>query len=400
MTTFDLEEREAIAEFGRAWWLFLVTGILWLLVAIIILRFDYTTVAAISILFGIVAIFAGVNEFFMLAASNGWWKVLHGLLGVIFVGVGIIAFIHPANTFAALAAVMSFFLIFKGFFDIVVSIATRDEFHAWWLQLVAGIIEVLIGFWAAGYWGRKAILLVIWVGVIALMRGYHGDHLRLQAPLGRQGRCRVAGRPRANDAGPGNHRGLRRSRASCGYEAAGAGSGGSSGAGSSAPRAAAIVARRAFVTSCAMICSDAVTGTATSAPSTPSSAPKKSDAQDHEERRDVHRLAVDRRAEQVVLDLLVHEDHREHDQRVRQPLLGEDRRYEDEARDRRPQVRDQVEEPCDDAERERVARAEQRRRPTLHGSGDQRDRERADRPARDGLRDVLPDVEPAVRVVG
>ena len=171
MTTFDLEEREAIADFGRAWWLFLVTGILWLLVAIIILRFDYTTVAAISILFGIVAIFAGVNEFIMLAASSRWWKVLHGLLGVIFVGVGIIAFIHPGDTFAALAAVMSFFLIFKGFFDIVVSIATKDEFHAWWLQLVAGIIEVLIGFWAAGYWGRKAILLVIWVGVIALMRG-------------------------------------------------------------------------------------------------------------------------------------------------------------------------------------------------------------------------------------
>ena len=171
MTTFDLEEREAIAEFGRAWWLFLVTGILWLLVAIIVLRFDYTSVTAISILFGIVAIFAGVNEFFMLAASSGWWKVLHGLLGVIFVVVGIIAFIHPGDTFAALAAVMSFFLIFKGFFDIVVSIATKDEFHAWWLQLVAGILEVVIGFWAAGYWGRKAVLLVIWVGVIALMRG-------------------------------------------------------------------------------------------------------------------------------------------------------------------------------------------------------------------------------------
>ena len=42
MTTFDLEEREAIADFGRAWWVFLVTGILWFLVSIIILRFDYT----------------------------------------------------------------------------------------------------------------------------------------------------------------------------------------------------------------------------------------------------------------------------------------------------------------------------------------------------------------------
>jgi uncharacterized membrane protein HdeD (DUF308 family) len=118
-----------------------------------------------------VAIFAGVNEFFMLAASHRWWKVLHGLLGVIFVVVGIIAFVHPGDTFAALAAVVSFFLIFKGFFDIIVAIATRDEISIWWVQLIVGIVEVLIGFWAAGYWGRSAALLVIWVGVIALTRG-------------------------------------------------------------------------------------------------------------------------------------------------------------------------------------------------------------------------------------
>jgi uncharacterized membrane protein HdeD (DUF308 family) len=171
MTTFDLEEREAVAEFGRAWWIFLVTGILWFLVSIIILRFDYTSVSAISILFGVVAIFAGVNEFIMLAASGGWWKVLHGLLGVLFVGIGIVAFIHPGNTFAALAAVFSFFLIFKGVFDIVVAIATKDEIHVWWLQLIVGIVELLIGFWAAGYWGRSATLLIVWVGVIALTRG-------------------------------------------------------------------------------------------------------------------------------------------------------------------------------------------------------------------------------------
>jgi len=168
---FDLEEREALESAARSWWLFLLTGLLWLLFAIIIFRFDYTSVSAISVLFGVVAIAAGVNELFMLVSSHGWWKVLHGLLGVIFVVVGIVAFVHPGDTFEALAAVISFFLIFKGFFDIVVSIATKAESHVWWVQLVAGIAEVLIGFWAAGYWGRSAILLVVWVGVIALMRG-------------------------------------------------------------------------------------------------------------------------------------------------------------------------------------------------------------------------------------
>jgi uncharacterized membrane protein HdeD (DUF308 family) len=171
LATFDLEAREAGERATRWWWLFLVTGFIWLLVSIIVLRFDYTTVTAVAVLFGVVALFAGVNELFAIAASRGWWSVLHGLLGVLFVVVGIIAFIHPGDTFRALAAVISFFFIFKGFFDIIVSIATKDEIGVWWLQLVAGIIEVLIGFWAAGYYGRSVVLLVAWVGIAALIRG-------------------------------------------------------------------------------------------------------------------------------------------------------------------------------------------------------------------------------------
>ena len=166
-----LEERDLVEGAADRWWLFLLTGITWLIVALIIFQWNYTTVYAVSFLFGFIAIFAGVNEFVMLAASGGWWKVLHGLLGVLFIGVGIVAFIHPGNTFAALAAVFSFFLIFKGVFDIVVAIATKDEIHVWWLQLIVGIVELLIGFWAAGYWGRSATLLIVWVGVIALSRG-------------------------------------------------------------------------------------------------------------------------------------------------------------------------------------------------------------------------------------
>ena len=50
MQTFDLEAREVGERATRWWWLFLVTGLIWLLVSIIVLRFDYTTVAAVSIL--------------------------------------------------------------------------------------------------------------------------------------------------------------------------------------------------------------------------------------------------------------------------------------------------------------------------------------------------------------
>ncbi len=164
-------EQGTLARVLPPWWLLLVTGIGWMLVGLIVLRFDYTSVSAISILFGIVAIAAGVLEIFALILARGWWKVLHIILAIVFFVAGIVSFIHPGDTFAALAAVFSFFLIFAGTFDIVAAISARREIEVWWLQLVGGIIEVVLGFWAAGYYGRSAVLLVAWVAAFTLIRG-------------------------------------------------------------------------------------------------------------------------------------------------------------------------------------------------------------------------------------
>jgi uncharacterized membrane protein HdeD (DUF308 family) len=159
---------------GRAlppWWLFLLTGVGWTIVGLILLRFNYTSVHAISLLFGFVAIAAGVMECVMVFVVPGWWKLLNGILALAFLVAGVVAFVHPGNTFVALAAVFSFFLLFAGTFDIIMSIAARNEVSAWWLQLVGGIIEILLAFWAAGDYGRSTVLLIAWVCAFALIRG-------------------------------------------------------------------------------------------------------------------------------------------------------------------------------------------------------------------------------------
>jgi len=153
------------------WWLLLLTGIGWILVGIILLRFNYTSVHAISLLFGIVAIAAGVLEIGVIFIVRGWWKLLNAVLALAFIAPGVVALIHPGNTFQALAAVFSFFLIFAGTFDIIQSIAARKEIDIWWLQLIGGIIELFLGFWAAGYYGRSAVLLIAWVAAFTLIRG-------------------------------------------------------------------------------------------------------------------------------------------------------------------------------------------------------------------------------------
>ena len=150
MTDVDVER--SFREAARYWWIFLVIGAGWLLFAIIVFRFDWRSVSAISILFGIVVIAAAIEEVFAVFAGerSGWARFGHALLALAFFVIGIVAFVHPGNTFAALAAVMSFYFVLKGMLDVGLAVALRHETATWSLQLLLGIAEILIGFWAAG----------------------------------------------------------------------------------------------------------------------------------------------------------------------------------------------------------------------------------------------------------
>ena len=166
-----LTERHVVEEAASRWWLFLVTGIGWLIFAILVFQWNYTTVYAVSYLFAFVALAAGLNELFEISISTTGWKVAHGILGVLFIIAGIWALVHPHAAFATLSSLMAFFLLFKGIFDIMVAFIAKGQSEAWWLQLVAGIVEIALAFWVAGSFRDQVILLVIYVGVMALIRG-------------------------------------------------------------------------------------------------------------------------------------------------------------------------------------------------------------------------------------
>jgi uncharacterized membrane protein HdeD (DUF308 family) len=152
------------------WWILLITGSLWVLFALVVFRFDYTTVTALSILLGTVCLCAALFEAVAAASAHGWWRAAHIGLALAFAVIGILAYIHPDNTFRALAAIFAFFLLLRGTFDIVLAILIRPA-ELWWVGLVSGTVQVLLAFWAAGDFGNKAFLLVVWVGASALAHG-------------------------------------------------------------------------------------------------------------------------------------------------------------------------------------------------------------------------------------
>ena len=61
----DSELHELSSQWSRRWWVFLVTGFVWLAIAVIVLRFDISSVATIGLLLGAVFLFAAIY-------NSGW----------------------------------------------------------------------------------------------------------------------------------------------------------------------------------------------------------------------------------------------------------------------------------------------------------------------------------------
>jgi uncharacterized membrane protein HdeD (DUF308 family) len=194
---------EATALARRAWWVFLLTGIAWLIFSLIVFRFNAASIKGIGYLAGAIFIVAGVNEFVMVPFVSTGWKWFHGILGVAFIVVGILAFIRPVNTFVGLAALVAFFLMFAGIFDVILSLTNRDV-DLWWLRLICGVVEIGFAFWVAGSFQRSAVFLVAFVGVAALFReprpGPPSGPASLARRVERGGRGRGASRPRLSEA--------------------------------------------------------------------------------------------------------------------------------------------------------------------------------------------------------
>jgi len=153
------------------WWIFLLTGIAWLILAWIALRFSPASIPTVGVLLGVYFLVAAINEFFIASVMSSW-RWLHILMGIIFAFGAGWSFAQPYNAFWALASILGLLLIFQGTFYIITSVSTREVNSMWWLGLVVGILEVFLGFWASQqYRPVQGALLLIWVGFFALFRG-------------------------------------------------------------------------------------------------------------------------------------------------------------------------------------------------------------------------------------
>ncbi len=161
--------RDAAREALGPWWTFLIAGAAWFVISVVVLQLNLTSAGAVGVLLGVVFLISAIEEFFVASVSGGW--VGHER-GVFFLIGAIWSFADPVGTFVSIADLLGFLLIFKGTLDLIESIAGQDVNSVWWLGLIAGLLELGLGFWAAQqYFPARAALLLLWVGFYALFRG-------------------------------------------------------------------------------------------------------------------------------------------------------------------------------------------------------------------------------------
>jgi uncharacterized membrane protein HdeD (DUF308 family) len=163
--------RPFLAQIAQYWWVELGLGVLWVVIALVVLKFNDASVVTVGILTGIMFLVFAAEEFALAALDTGA-RWIWALFGVLLTAAGIVSLIHPRNTFAGFADILGFVFLVIGVLWLVQAFTERAVNSLWWLGLISGILMVILAFWVSGeFFLDRAATLLVFAGVWALMKG-------------------------------------------------------------------------------------------------------------------------------------------------------------------------------------------------------------------------------------
>jgi uncharacterized membrane protein HdeD (DUF308 family) len=162
---------EASVDMTGYGWLWLVTGIVWILISLVILQFDVASVNTVGVLIGTMFLLASIQNFALTAVPGGV-RWIGAIFGVLFLISSAICFISPVSTFVAMADILGYLFFLVGVWWMIQAFMERPVNHLWWLGLISGILMTILAFWTAGqFFLERAYLLIVFAGIWALMEG-------------------------------------------------------------------------------------------------------------------------------------------------------------------------------------------------------------------------------------
>jgi hypothetical protein len=145
----------------RRW---LVAGISWIVVALVVLQIDGASVMAVV---GLMFTFAAVQAFVMPAV-----RLISATFGAAFVVAEILCFIGPTDTVAATGEMLGCLFAVVGLWWMVEALLERRLNPLWWIGLAAGVLMSALAIsMVGGLYTPEADRLLVCAGLWALMQG-------------------------------------------------------------------------------------------------------------------------------------------------------------------------------------------------------------------------------------
>jgi uncharacterized membrane protein HdeD (DUF308 family) len=162
-------DTEALA---RYWWALVLRGVAGIIFGVLAFVMPALTLAALVMLFGAYALVDGI--FAIVAAASGraggrWWALL--LAGVLGVAAGLVTFFMPGLTALTLAILIGAWAIAEGILHIITAIRLRKVIeNEWWLGL-SGALAIVFGVFMLRAPAAGALAVVLWIGAFAFIYG-------------------------------------------------------------------------------------------------------------------------------------------------------------------------------------------------------------------------------------
>jgi uncharacterized membrane protein HdeD (DUF308 family) len=155
------------------WWTIMLRGVVAILFGIVAFIWPGITLAALVLMFGayalvdgIAAVVIGIKEY---GDRERWWATLLG--GIVSVAAGLLTFVMPGLTALALLTLIAIWAIMRGVFDIVAAIRLRHVIEGEWLLALGGALSIAFGLLLIAFPGSGAVAVAWWIGAYALVLG-------------------------------------------------------------------------------------------------------------------------------------------------------------------------------------------------------------------------------------
>ena len=166
----DQLSRDAAEKLARNWTYLLLNGLVLIVAGVLIWSIDWS-IRSLSTFIGALFIFEGL---WIMLTSGVSFRAGNLLTGLLSVAAGIVIITWPKPSLIVLGIFLGSWLIVVGTITVSGAFAARRVMPGWWLLLILGVSEVILGVLALADPGATLAALItvggIWAVVIGAMR--------------------------------------------------------------------------------------------------------------------------------------------------------------------------------------------------------------------------------------